>query len=118
MVRRFHAPHLLSTVVKVLAGLALLLLWIASCIEGYAPYDNSVAADYPALYVTAGLTDPRVSVHEPAKWVAKLRTVNTGERPLLLRTEMEAGHGGVSGRFRRYEETALEYAFMLDLANR
>ncbi len=85
----------------------------ASCIEGYSPYDNTVAASYPALYVTAGLTDPRVSVHEPAKWVAKLRDVGTGDRPLLLRTEMEAGHGGPTGRYEAWRDEARTLAFIL-----
>jgi len=66
----------------------------ASCIESYSPYDNTVAADYPAIYVTAGLNDPRVSVHEPAKWVARLREVSESGRPIVMRTEMGAGHGG------------------------
>ena len=65
----------------------------------YAPYENVAAADLPAMYVTAGFNDPRVSYHEPAKWVARLRAMGTGERPLVLKTEMGAGHGGKSGRY-------------------
>lgn len=81
----------------------------------YSPYDNVKAKDYPAMLVTTGLHDSQVQYFEPAKWVAKLRTLKTDDNILMLHTNMEAGHGGVSGRFRRYRETALEYAFMLDL---
>ena len=81
----------------------------------YSPYDNVEVKDYPALLVTTGLHDSQVQYWEPAKWVAKLRELKTDDNILLLHTNMEAGHGGVSGRFRRYKETALEYAFMLDL---
>ena len=81
----------------------------------YSPYDNVEAKDYPAMLVTTGLHDSQVQYWEPAKWVAKLRTLKTDDNILLLHTNMGAGHGGVSGRFRRYKETALEYAFMLDL---
>jgi len=81
----------------------------------YSPYDNVEAKDYPAMLVTTGLHDSQVQYFEPAKWVAKLRALKTDDNILLLHTNMEAGHGGVSGRFRRYKETAMEYAFMLDL---
>jgi len=81
----------------------------------YSPYDNVEAKDYPAMLVTTGLHDSQVQYFEPAKWVAKLRALKTDDNILLLHTNMEAGHGGVSGRFRRYRETAMEYAFMLDL---
>ncbi len=81
----------------------------------YSPYDNVEAKDYPALLVTTGLHDSQVQYWEPAKWVAKLRTMKTDRHPLLLYTNMEAGHSGASGRFRRYRETALEYAFFLNL---
>lgn len=81
----------------------------------YSPYDNVEAKDYPAMLVTTGLQDSQVQYWEPAKWAAKLRALKTDKNILLLKTEMEAGHGGVSGRFRRFRETALEYAFMLDL---
>jgi oligopeptidase B len=79
----------------------------------YSPYDNVRAQDYPAMLVTTGLWDSQVQYYEPAKWVAKLRALKTDRNPLLLHVEMEAGHGGKSGRFERHRETALEYAFML-----
>jgi oligopeptidase B len=82
----------------------------------YSPYDNVEAKHYPALLVTTGLHDSQVQYWEPAKWVAKLRALKTDDNPLLLKTNMDAGHGGKSGRFRSLEETALSYAFMLDLA--
>jgi oligopeptidase B len=82
----------------------------------YSPYDNVEAKDYPALLVTTALEDSQVQYFEPAKWVAKLRTLKTDDNPLLFTCEMSAaGHGGVSGRYKRYEETALEYAFMLEV---
>ncbi len=81
----------------------------------YSPYDNVQAMDYPAMLITTGLHDSQVQYWEPAKWVARLRATKTNHNPLLLKTNMEAGHGGASGRFRRLEETALSYAFMLDL---
>lgn len=83
----------------------------------YSPYDNVKAAAYPALLVTTGLWDSQVQYWEPAKWVARLRTSATGQAPLLYRTNLEAGHGGKSGRFQRYRETAEEYAFLLDQLN-
>ncbi len=82
----------------------------------YSPYDNVSEQDYPAMLVTAGLWDSQVQYWEPAKWVARMRANKTDGNPLLLLTHMEAGHGGQSGRFRRMEQTALEYAFILDLA--
>ena len=82
-------------------------------ILAYSPYDNVAARDYPALLVLAGLHDSQVQYWEPAKWVAKLRALKTDTRPLLLKTNLDAGHGGVSGRYRRYRETALQYAFLL-----
>jgi oligopeptidase B len=82
----------------------------------YSPYDNVTAQRYPAMLVTTGLWDSQVQYFEPAKWVARLRRLKTDDNLLLLRTEMEAGHGGKSGRFRRYREIAEEYAFILDLA--
>jgi oligopeptidase B len=73
-----------------------------------------VPAEYPALYVTAGLNDPRVSYHEPAKWVAKLRSVGAGrKRPLVLRTEMGAGHAGPSGRYDTWRDEARTTTFLL-----
>ena len=80
----------------------------------YSPYDNVRAQDYPALYVSTGLWDSQVQYFEPAKWVAKLRASKTDAKPLLFRINMEAGHGGKSGRFQRYRELAEEYAFVLD----
>lgn len=82
----------------------------------YSPYDNVEAGSYPHMLVTTGLHDSQVQYWEPAKWVAKLRAVKTDRNRLLLKTNMEAGHGGASGRFKRYREIALEYAFLLDLA--
>jgi oligopeptidase B len=79
----------------------------------YAPYDNVRPQRYPAMLVTTGLWDSQVQYYEPAKWVAKLRTLKTDANPLLLHVEMGAGHGGKSGRFERYRETAMEYAFLL-----
>ena len=84
----------------------------------YSPYDQVEEKDYPALLVLTGLHDSQVQYWEPAKWVAKLRATKTDENPLLLKTNMEAGHGGASGRFRRYEDTAFMYAFLLDLARK
>jgi len=81
----------------------------------YSPYDNVEAKDYPALLVTTGLHDSQVQYWEPAKWVAKLRDVKTDQNQLLLLTQMDFGHGGASGRFERYKEKALEYAFVFDL---
>ncbi|HEY2661901.1 MAG TPA: S9 family peptidase [Caulobacteraceae bacterium] len=80
-------------------------------IAGYSPYDNITAQPYPAVLATGGLSDPRVTYWEPAKWVAKLREKSTGEAPMLLKINMEAGHGGASGRFDFLKEIALDYAF-------
>ncbi|MDR6952747.1 oligopeptidase B [Ancylobacter sp. 3268] len=85
-------------------------------IRAYSPYDNVAAKAYPAILALAGLTDPRVTYWEPAKWVAKLRATRTNEAPLMLKTNMDAGHGGAAGRFDRLEETALVYAFALAAA--
>jgi oligopeptidase B len=87
-------------------------------IKSYSPYDNVQAQDYPPMLVTTGLHDSQVQYWEPAKWVAKLREMKTDDNPLLLHTNMETGHGGASGRFERYKEVAMEYAFLLDLAGR
>ncbi len=81
----------------------------------YSPYDQVGAQDYPNMLVTTGLHDSQVQYWEPAKWVAKLRTLKTDDHRLLLKTHMDAGHGGGSGRDRRYEELAFEFAFILDL---
>jgi oligopeptidase B len=82
-------------------------------IASYSPYDNVRRQSYPHIIVTAGLTDPRVTYWEPAKWVAKLRANKTDNNLLLLHTNMEAGHGGAAGRFERLRETAMVYAFIL-----
>jgi oligopeptidase B len=82
----------------------------------YSPYDNVEAKDYPNMLVTTSLHDSQVQYFEPAKWVAKLRVIKTDDNLLLLRTRMEAGHGGVSGRYKRYKQTAFQYAFLLDRA--
>ncbi|MCT8266811.1 S9 family peptidase [Afifella sp. JA880] len=82
-------------------------------ILAYSPYDNVTAQAYPPLLAMAGLTDPRVTYWEPAKWVAKLRDTKTDDNILLLRTNMDAGHGGASGRFDALKEVAIEYAFAL-----
>jgi oligopeptidase B len=80
----------------------------------YSPYDNLEAKAYPAMFVGTGLWDSQVQYWEPAKYVARLRDLNTSNEPVIFRTNMEAGHGGKSGRFRRYREQAEMYAFMLD----
>jgi oligopeptidase B len=80
----------------------------------YSPYDNVRAADYPALLVTTGLNDPRVQYWEPAKWVAKLRESSTSGKPIYLRTEMGAGHGGPSGRYDAWRDEAIVLAFVCD----
>jgi oligopeptidase B len=81
----------------------------------YSPYDNLESKEYPHILLTTALADSQVQYWEPAKYAAKLRSLDTGNHRLLLRTHMEAGHGGASGRFKQHEETALVYAFMLDL---
>ncbi|MBK8492469.1 MAG: S9 family peptidase [Saprospirales bacterium] len=85
-------------------------------IKSYSPYDNIEAKEYPAMLVTTGLHDSQVQYWEPAKWVARLREMKTDHNPLLLHTNMETGHSGASGRFQRYKETAMDFAFLLDLA--
>ncbi|MCX5576801.1 S9 family peptidase [Kaistia terrae] len=82
-------------------------------IAAYSPYDNVGAHDYPPILAIGGLTDPRVTYWEPAKWVAKLREKKTGDALLLLKTNMDAGHGGASGRFDRLKETAFSTAFAI-----
>jgi oligopeptidase B len=82
-------------------------------ILSYSPYDNVAAKDYPSILAMGGLTDPRVTYWEPAKWIARLRATMTGGGPVLLRTNMGAGHGGASGRFNRLDEVAIAYAFAL-----
>lgn len=88
--------------------------WIAA----YSPYDNVGAKPYPPLLAISGLTDPRVTYWEPTKWVAKLREYSTGDAPILLKTNMAAGHGGKSGRFQRLEEIAFEYSFAIKVAGK
>jgi oligopeptidase B len=79
----------------------------------YSPYDNVSPKVYPAMFVTTGLWDSQVQYYEPVKWVARLRALKSDTHRLLLRVEMSAGHGGKSGRFQRYREVAMEYAFLL-----
>lgn len=86
---------------------------MASYMLSYSPYDHTVAAAYPALYITAGLNDPRVSYHEPAKWIAKLRAVRTNDATLIMRCEMGAGHAGPSGRYETWRDEARVMAFTL-----
>jgi len=84
----------------------------------YAPYENVAAVAYPPMLVTAGLNDPRVSYHEPAKWVARLRATATGPGPLLLHTELGAGHRGPSGRYEAWREEARTLSFLLTVLPR
>ena len=81
----------------------------------YSPYDQVKAQDYPAMLITTGLHDSQVQYWEPAKWIARLRKMRTNNEPLLMYCNMETGHGGASGRFESLKETAMEYAFFLDL---
>jgi len=87
-------------------------------IAAYSPYDNVGEKPYPPILALGGLTDPRVTYWEPAKWVAKLRDKTTGDAPILLKTNMDAGHGGASGRFQRLEEVAFEYSFAIKVAGK
>jgi oligopeptidase B len=87
-------------------------------IRSYSPYDNVAAKDYPHIFAFAGLTDPRVTYWEPAKWIARLRHTNTSANLILLKTNMEAGHGGASGRFEALKEVAVDYAFALKIAGK
>ncbi len=84
-----------------------------SYMRSYSPYDNLERQNFPHMLVTGGLNDPRVSYWEPAKWVAKLRTLKKDSNMLLLKTNMGAGHGGASGRYERFKEDALDYAFLI-----
>jgi oligopeptidase B len=86
-------------------------------IAAYSPYDQVAAKAYPPILATGGLSDPRVTYWEPEKWIAKLRQFSTGEAPLLLKINMEAGHGGASGRFDFLKEIALDYAFAIWAVN-
>lgn len=87
-------------------------------IRSYSPYDNVEAKAYPPLLVTTGYWDSQVQYWEPAKWVAKLRALKTDKNPMLMYTNMDAGHGGASGRFQRLKEVAMQYTFFLDLAGK
>lgn len=87
-------------------------------IAAYSPYDNVKAQDYPPILAVAGLTDPRVTYWEPAKWVARLRAYKTNDNPVLFRINMEAGHAGASGRFSRLEEIAYTYSFALKVTGK
>ncbi len=80
----------------------------------YSPYDNVTAQNYPNILATGGLNDSQVGFHEPAKWVAKLRSLKTDNNIILLHTNMESGHGGATGRYDRVKETAFEWAFILN----
>ena len=82
--------------------------------KSYSPYENVEAKHYPAILATAGLNDPRVGYHEPAKWVAKLRATKSDDRPLFLKTEMGAGHGGPSGRYDLWRDQAFMLSFLID----
>lgn len=84
--------------------------------KSYSPYDNIAAAEYPNVLITTGYWDSQVQYWEPAKWAAKLRATSTGNNLILLKTDMDTGHGGASGRYQRFKEVALEYAFLLKLA--
>ena len=87
-------------------------------IKSYSPYDNVEAKHYPHIFAFGGLTDPRVTYWEPAKWIAKLRENNTSGNLVLLKTNMEAGHGGASGRYAALKEVAVDYAFALKIAGK
>ncbi len=86
--------------------------------KSYSPYDNVEAKDYPNMLVTSGYYDSQVQYFEPQKWVAKLRDMKTDNNILLFKIDMEAGHGGASGRFKPLHEVALNYAFMLYLLDK
>jgi oligopeptidase B len=86
--------------------------------KSYTPYENVGAHDYPAILAVTSLHDTRVMYVEPAKWVARLRATATGDAPILLKTEMHAGHGGVSGRYASWKERAWELAWMIDLVGK
>ena len=84
-------------------------------IKQYSPYDNLKPSKYPSVLVTSSLHDSQVQYFEPAKWIARLRDRRTNKEPLLMYCNMDAGHGGASGRFEAYKETAMEYAFLISL---
>jgi oligopeptidase B len=85
--------------------------------KSYSPYENVAEQDYPAILATTSLHDTRVHYVEPAKWVAALRHTKTGAHPVMLKTEMGAGHGGISGRYERWKETAFHFAWLLATAD-
>jgi oligopeptidase B len=85
--------------------------------KSYSPYDNVAAMDYPPLLITTGLHDSQVQYWEPAKWIARLREMRSNKAPLFMYCNMDTGHGGASGRYEAYKETAMEYAFFLGLLN-
>jgi oligopeptidase B len=87
-------------------------------IRSYSPYENVAARRYPHIFAYGGLTDPRVTYWEPAKWIARLRHRSTGDNLILLKTNMEAGHGGASGRFEALKEIAADYAFALKVSGK
>ena len=84
--------------------------------KSYSPYDNIKEQAYPNMLISGGLHDSQVQYWEPAKWVARLRKMNKGENVIYLSINMDAGHGGASGRYKSLKEKALEYAFIIDLA--
>jgi oligopeptidase B len=86
--------------------------------KSYSPYDNIQSVSYPNLLITTGYWDSQVQYWEPAKWIAKLRVHHSGDNLILLHTNLDTGHGGASGRFEQFKETALEYAFLLKLAGK
>ncbi|MBK5209802.1 MAG: prolyl oligopeptidase family serine peptidase, partial [Flavobacteriaceae bacterium] len=86
--------------------------------KSYSPYDNVSVQKYPNMLVTTGLHDSQVQYFEPAKWVAKLRELKIDKNILLMHIDMEAGHGGASGRFDSLKETARDYSFVIDLEGR
>ncbi|HEY4378467.1 MAG TPA: prolyl oligopeptidase family serine peptidase, partial [Acidimicrobiales bacterium] len=91
-------------------------------LKGYSPYENVAAVPYPAILATAGLNDPRVGFHEPAKWVARLRDITPGavgtDRPVLFKVELGSGHGGPSGRYDAWRDEAFVLAFILHQVER
>jgi oligopeptidase B len=90
---------------------------VYSYMKSYSPYENVEAKKYPAILAMTSLNDTRVYYVEPAKWVAALRHTNVDGSPILLKTQMNAGHGGVSGRYKAWQEAAFQYAWLLDTAD-
>ena len=86
-------------------------------IKSYSPYDNIEKKAYPNMLITTGYWDSQVQYWEPAKWIAKLRDYHQGDNVIMMECNMDVGHGGASGRFQRFKEYAMEYAFFLDLEN-